>query len=98
MVKKQQDDLAEVDLAEGGEASQKELIPKFKVNTGYLLLYLFSIGCNGICVAWTTGGNNQTASIFAAKLGWDAQQTRVNNTLINFASQMGKALGAMVGG
>jgi MFS family permease len=56
------------------------------------------MGINGICVAWTTGGNNQTASIFSAKLGWSAEQTRGNNTLLNFASQLGKALGAFFGG
>ena len=56
------------------------------------------MGINGICVAWTTGGNNQTASIFEAKLGWDAEQTRFYNTLINFCSQIGKAIGALVGG
>ena len=56
------------------------------------------MGICGICVAWTTGGNNQTASIFAAKLDWDSEETRFNNTLINFASQVGKALGALYGG
>eukprot|EP00355_Strombidium_rassoulzadegani_P010378 CAMPEP_0168627064 /NCGR_PEP_ID=MMETSP0449_2-20121227/11010_1 /TAXON_ID=1082188 /ORGANISM="Strombidium rassoulzadegani, Strain ras09" /LENGTH=116 /DNA_ID=CAMNT_0008669189 /DNA_START=106 /DNA_END=453 /DNA_ORIENTATION=+ len=53
---------------------------------------------NGVCVAWTTGGNNQTASIFAAKLGWDAEETVLKNTLINFCSQIGKAVGALSGG
>ena len=56
------------------------------------------MGINGICVAWTTGGANQTASIFAAKLAWSPAQTRFNNTLINFMSQIGKALGAFYGG
>ena len=41
---------------------------------------------NGICVAWTTGGNNQTASIFEAKYGWDVDQTRFYNSFINVAS------------
>lgn len=68
------------------EEPKADLIPKFKVNYWFLVLYILSIGCNGICVAWTTGGNNQTASIFAAKLGWDAAETRWNNSLINFAS------------
>jgi hypothetical protein len=40
------------------EAPKEDLIPKFKVNYWFLVLYIFSIGCNGICVAWTTGGNN----------------------------------------
>ena len=56
------------------------------------------MGINGICVAWTTGGNNQTASIFAAKLSWTSDQTRIYNTLINFASQIGKSFGAFFGG
>jgi hypothetical protein len=56
------------------------------------------VGINGVCVAYTTGGNNQTASIFAAKLDWDADQTRRNNSLINFCSQIGKAIGATYAG
>ena len=52
----------------------------------------------GACVAWTTAGNNQTANIFAAKLGWDGEQTRKNNMLINLFSQTGKTIGAFVGG
>ena len=28
---------------------------------------------NGINVAWTTGGNNQTSAVFAAKLGWNGE-------------------------
>lgn len=70
------------------------LISEFKVNYWFLILYVLSVGVNGISVAWTTGGNNQTASIFAAKLGWNSEQTRANNTLINFCSQVGKVLGA----
>ena len=77
---------------------KKPKMEKFKINFLYLMLYVLSIGCNGVAVAWTTGGNNQTASIFAAKLGWNAEQTRFNNSLINFASQCGKALGAVIGG
>jgi hypothetical protein len=53
---------------------------------------------NGICVANTTGGNNQTASIFAAKLDWTAKETKFNNSLINVASQIGKTLGALFAG
>ena len=60
------------------------------------MLYIFAIGLNGIAVAWTTGGNNQTANLFAAKLGWTAEETRRNNTAVNFASQIGKALGATI--
>lgn len=56
------------------------------------------MGINGICVAWTTGGNNQTANLFAAKLNWTADQARLNNTIINFCSQIGKTLGALCGG
>ena len=56
------------------------------------------MGINGSCVAWTTAGNNQTAAIFEAKLGWNAEETRFYNSLINFASQAGKALGAFYAG
>ena len=61
----------------------------------FVFLYILSVGIIGISVAWTTGGNNQTASIFAAKMNWNAEETRVNNTMINFASQIGKTLGAI---
>ena len=74
--------LPEVELPE----TNKSHIVKFKVNYMYLALYVITLSLNGICVAWTTGGNNQTASIFAAKLGWSAAETRKYNTLINVAS------------
>lgn len=48
-------------------------------------------------MAWTNGGNNQTASVFAAKLDWTASETRLFNTLINFGSALGKAIGAIYG-
>jgi hypothetical protein len=32
-----------------------------------------TLGLSAITVAWTTGGNNQTANIFAAKLAWNAE-------------------------
>jgi hypothetical protein len=57
-----------------------------KVRKLYLLQFVLIMGLNGICVAWTTGGNNQTANIIAAKLGWSQSETRFNNTLINVAS------------
>ena len=59
---------------------------------------MFTLALNGISVAWTTGGNNQTANIFSAKLEWTDSETRVYNSLINLASQLGKAAGALYGG
>lgn len=76
----------ELDLSIPSKKGKNVLIPEYKVNKWYIVLYIFTMGINGICVAWTTGGNNQTANIFAAKLGWTADQARLNNTLINFAS------------
>ena len=64
----------------------------------FLVLYVFTMAINGINVSWTTGGNNQTASLFAAKLDWTIEETRLYNSLINLASQIGKALGATYGG
>jgi hypothetical protein len=61
--------LSTVDASE----NHKELIPEFEINKKYVLLFVLTMGINGICVAWTTGGNNQTASIFEAKLDWDAE-------------------------
>ena len=61
-------------------------MPQYKVSKSFIALYLASLGVNGICVAWTTGGNNQTAGVFAAKMGWTGEETRFNNTFINFAS------------
>jgi len=63
-----------------------QLIKKFKVNWYFLIFYTFTICANGINVAWTTGGNNQTASIFSAKLDWNPEETRLYNSLINLAS------------
>ena len=89
----------EVDLSIAKPAKGSHgLIPEFEVNRRYLLLFVLTMGINGICVAWTTGGNNQTASIFEAKLGWNAEETRFNNSLINVCSQLGKTLGAFFGG
>ena len=67
-------------------SSSPNLIPKYKVNNWFIRLYILTMAANGICVAWTTGGNNQTASIFSAKLNWTADETRRYNSLINFSS------------
>jgi hypothetical protein len=56
------------------------------VNVSYILFYVSLLSLNGICVAWTTGGNNQTANLVAAKLGWNAEETRFYNTAINLSS------------
>jgi len=70
----------------------------FKANESYIMLYVLTFALNTVNVAWTTAGNNQMAPIFAAKFGWDAAETRLNNSLINLASQIGKAAGAILGG
>ena len=72
----------ELDLPDANDG----LIKEYKVNWRFLILYVCSIAINGICVAWTTGGANQTTPVFAAKLNWDAEETRRYNTLINFCS------------
>lgn len=71
---------------------------RFKVNYGYLMLYVATLGINGICVTWTTCGSNQTANLFAAKLGWTDEETMVRFSAINMASQVGKTLGAIYAG
>ena len=35
-----------------------DLIKHYKVNYCYLVFYVATMAANGICVAWTTGGNN----------------------------------------
>lgn len=70
----------------------------YKVNRGFLAFYAIIMSVNAINVAFTTGGNNQTANIFAAKLMWTPEEVRRNNTFINLASQIGKAIGATYGG
>jgi hypothetical protein len=45
----------------------------YKANVPYLLFYVITMGINGICIAYTNGGSNQTSGIFAAKLNWDAE-------------------------
>ena len=64
----------------------------------YLILYGTTLAANNINVAWTTGGCNQTSSLFAAKLGWSADDTIFYNSMLNLASQVGKAIGAFIGG
>ena len=73
-------------------------IKHFKVNIGYLILYVASIGINGLCVSWTTGGANMSANLIAAKLGWSDEETMFKNSAINLASQVGKTLGAIYAG
>ena len=63
-----------------------DIIKHYKINKFYVFFYALTIGINGICVAWTTGGNNQTAPIFAAKFGWSEKETMYYNTMINFSS------------
>ena len=74
------------------------MINEFAVNHSYLIFCVFTLALNGLCVAWTTGGNNQTAAIFEAKLGWNAEETRLYNSIINLSSQVGKATGAFFAG
>ena len=62
------------------------LIIKFKVNKCFILIYTLILSLNGICVAYTIAGNNQASSIFSEKLGWNAEQTRYYNTIINSSS------------
>ena len=66
--------------------NSNQLIKKYKVKYSFLIFFVITMAANGISVAWTTGGNNQTANIFAAKLNWSGEETRVYNSLINLAS------------
>ena len=66
--------------------TKNELIKNYKVNLKFLIFYVFIMAANGIGVAWTTGGNNQTANLFSAKLNWTDDETRIYNSMINFAS------------
>ena len=68
------------------------------MNYKFLVFYAVILAMNGVSVSWTTGGNNQTANLFSAKLNWSDDETRVYNSLINLASQIGKSLGATYGG
>ena len=81
-------------MSQPKQAAQENI----SVNYGYLTLYVVILALNSIAVSWTTGGNNQTANVIAAKLDWNAAETRLHNTAINFAAQIGKSLGAIVGG
>ena len=83
---------------EGGEPVNIPIMQEFKANHGYILLYVITMALNTINVAWTTACHNQVSPIFAAKLNWTAEETRFNNSLINFASNVGKAIGAVIGG
>ena len=74
------------------------MVTEFAVNHWYIILCICTFSVNGLCVAWTTGGYNQSASIFAAKLDWTGAQAQDYNSLINFSSQIGKAIGALLGG
>lgn len=58
----------------------------YEINHAYVLFYVVTMAITGVCVAYTTGGNNQVANIFAAKMDWSADETRLNNTIINTVS------------
>lgn len=77
---------------------KSENIEKFKVNLWYLTFFVLVMAANGISVAWTTGGHNQVANVFAAKLNWSDTETRSYNSIINLSAQIGKSLGAIYGG
>lgn len=49
---------------------------EFQVNRRFIFAYILTMGLNGICMAWTTGVNHQTASIFEAKLNWNENQSK----------------------
>ena len=52
------------------------LVSEFAVNHWYIILCICTFSVNGLCVAWTTGGYNQSASIFAAKLDWTGAEAQ----------------------
>ena len=58
----------------------------FRVNMFFATVYVILLAIDGICVAWTTGGNNQTSMVFAAKFDWTEADTKFYNSLLNFAS------------
>ena len=70
----------------------------YRVNNCFLYFYVFSMTIAFVNVAWTNCGNNQTANVLAAKFDWTADETRYYNTIINFASQLGKCIGSIYGG
>ena len=74
------------ELAQPQSVKQDDATPRFEFNHCYLTLYVLTLALNNICVSWTTGGNNQTANVIAAKLDWTGEQTRNYNAAINFAS------------
>ena len=68
------------------ESESQSKKTKFRVNIFFATVYVILLAIDGICVAWTTGGNNQTSMVFAAKFDWTEADTKFYNSLLNFAS------------
>jgi predicted MFS family arabinose efflux permease len=49
-------------------------------------------------MGYAISGNNQTANLMAVKFKWTEDQTRFYNSFINFAAQLGLAVGCTLGG
>ena len=67
-------------------ASNDKQAKELTINMRYLWLYVSFLSLNATCVAWTTGGSNQTSTLFAAKFDWSEEETKLYNTMLNCAS------------
>ena len=67
-------------------------------NLCYLHYYAFALGVGVWQTSFVVSGNSQTTPVFAAKFGWDKEQTKFFNSLISSAGIFGSMIGALIGG
>ena len=76
----------------------KTIFESFKVNLMFMAVLAVTMGSNGINIAWATGGNNQLVNLYAAKLDWTKNEIQQYTVMVNFATYMGLAAGALSAG
>jgi predicted MFS family arabinose efflux permease len=70
------------------------LIPnKFKLH-----LYAATLGIGSFQTGWVLCGNTQTAPILVMQFGWNEEEAKLYNTLINSAAIAGLFVGTFIGG
>lgn len=78
--------------------NQANIDEKFKINWLFTSLYMATLILGVFHTAFSISGNVLTTPIFAAKLGWTEEETRINNTMISSAGIIGLAFGSFLGG
>jgi len=75
-----------------------ETTMKIEAKSGHLCGFNVYLMIMTAQCGFVLSGNNQVNDVIAAKLGWDDDQTKLNNTIISSASIVGLIIGSALSG